>query len=879
MTGKGMRRRCPGPIGRSLGACIALFAASATTSAQEAGALLDRPARLDVREVTLEAALRELQRASGVAMAFSPDLLPPQPEITCECRSLTVRQALDRLLEGTDLEYVPGRRQILIGRRSDNGSVAGVTVLGTVMERGSARPIPAADVQLGPSGQHALTGNDGRFVLGPTQPGEHRILVTAFGYKDARVAVSLGERALHGLRVELERAPIPLAEIVISPGSYGVLEVSPAVMGNAITRDDIEATPQIGDDVFRTLARLPGVATEDVSTQLNVRGGTGRDMLVRLDGVELYEPYHLKDMDGAFGIVDVQSLGGIDLITGGFPAEFGDKWGGIFDMRTRSPPRTGTRTTLGMSMSSLSFISQGSFDGGRGQWLTSLRRGFLQYVLAVTGVDDELRPAYWDLLARGQYLLSDRHLISVDVLHAGDDVTWKDDDTNVRVDSDWTNSYAWAEWAASLTPAVRANTVVSAGRLARRRGGRGGNPRDGVFTPLSAFVSDEADFEFWGMRQDWQLHVSGDALVKAGFDLRGTSGTYDYFSSATYLDADPDGRLIRPTRTTDVELAPSGHDLGVYAAVRTRAPGPLVWEAGLRYDRQSHTGDSDVAPRLLLRWDLGEGTTLRGTWGRYFQSHGLHELNVTDGEDRYSLSERAEQIALGVERRLGAGLAARLEGYVRTVDDPRPVFLNLAREIDPVQEVSGDRRRIDPTRGRASGLELSLDYDRPLRLSWSTSYALARSQYEVDGRWAPRTHDQLHTLNLRGSYRTDTWQLAASWHYHTGWPVTEQFLDAQVSEGPDGAVRALIIRRGFGDLNAERLPAYHRMDLRVTRSFSLPRSTLELYLDVFNLYDQENLRGYHYGLRGDPRGTHTTQRHPGEEMMPILPTLGFRWVF
>jgi hypothetical protein len=650
-------------------------------------------------------------------------------------------------------------------------------------------------------------------------------------------------------------------------------------MGSSITRDDIEATPQIGDDVFRTLARLPGVATDDVSTQLHVRGGTGRDMLVRLDGLELYEPYHLRDLDGVFGIVDVQSLGSIDLITGGFPANFGDKWGGVFEMRARNPPPTGTRTTVGMSLSSLSLISQGTFGEGRGQWLTSLRRGFLQYVLAVTDVDDDLRPVYWDVFGRGQYLLAEDHLLTLDVLSAGDDVHWQDNDTNLRVDSDWANTYGWAGWEASFTPSIRAKTLISAGRVSRDRGGRGGNPADGIFTPVSSYVSDVASFTFWGLKQDWQIDVGGDALVKAGFDLRGSSGEYDYFSSASFHDVDGQGNIVMPTRTRDVALEPSGSELGVYTALRGRRFGTVTWEAGIRFDHQSHTGDSDVAPRLLLRWDADDQTAFRGTWGRYFQSQGLHELNVADGETAYGPSERAQQIALGLERRLGDGMTGRVEAYHRIVSDPRPVYVNLSREIDPVMEVAGDRTRIDPSQGRAMGLELLLDRDRPQGLSWTTSYALARAEQRVAGRWAPQTYDQLHTLNLRGSYRTDRWQLSASWHYHTGWPVTEQFLDATVSEGPDGEIDAFIVKRGFGALNAQRLPAYHRLDVRATRRFRVGGGELEVYLDVFNLYNQDNLRGYFYSLNGDPTGYYRTERSDGEEMMPILPTLGFRWVF
>jgi hypothetical protein len=65
----------------------------------------------------------------------------------------------------------------------------------------------------------------------------------------------------------------------------------------------------------------------------------------------------------------------------------------------------------------------------------------------------------------------------------------------------------------------------------------------------------------------------------------------------------------------------------------------------------------------------------------------------------------------------------------------------------------------------------------------------------------------------------------------------------------------------------------------VTRFVDLADGRLELFLDVFNATDERNLRGYEYGF--DPMGLvgARVQRTPGEELLPILPTVGFRWVF
>src|SRR5437764_5551085 len=61
-------------------------------------ALLDRPARLRVRDVPLVDALRELETRSGVPLAYSPSLLPRRTAVSCPCAESTIREALRLML-------------------------------------------------------------------------------------------------------------------------------------------------------------------------------------------------------------------------------------------------------------------------------------------------------------------------------------------------------------------------------------------------------------------------------------------------------------------------------------------------------------------------------------------------------------------------------------------------------------------------------------------------------------------------------------------------------------------------------------------------------------------------------------------------------------
>ena len=86
----------------------------------------------------------------------------------------------------------------------------------------------------------------------------------------------------------------------------------------------------------------------------------------------------------------------------------------------------------------------------------------------------------------------------------------------------------------------------------------------------------------------------------------------------------------------------------------------------------------------------------------------------------------------------------------------------------------------------------------------------------------------------------------------------------------------LLINERPGPINASRLPAYHRMDLRATRTFQVGGGTLSAFLDVFNLYNRENLRSFNYQIEL-PSGR--VNPNIGETLLPILPSFGLTWEF
>ena len=127
--------------------------------------------------------------------------------------------------------------------------------------------------------------------------------------------------------------PIELEEIVVTPGKFTVQSGTDASL--SLSKEGLDLFPLIDNDVFRAAHIFPGVTSNDFSARFNLRGGEKDEIVVRLDGMELFEPYHLQDFGGAISIIDLGVIHRADLFMGGFPAEYGDKMSGAYSISQR----------------------------------------------------------------------------------------------------------------------------------------------------------------------------------------------------------------------------------------------------------------------------------------------------------------------------------------------------------------------------------------------------------------------------------------------------------------------------------------------------------------------------------------------------------------
>ena len=656
-------------------------------------------------------------------------------------------------------------------------------------------------------------------------------------------------------------SPLKLAEVVVTPSRFGVAEQRAAV-GATLTSAELETLPQIGDDLYRSIARLPGLAADDFTAQFWVRGAPNRELLARLDGVELIEPFHLKDVSGALSIVDPQTIGRLDLSTGGFTVDYGDRLAGVLTMETKTAATP--HTALGISLTGVGGSNQGVFADGRGHWLVAARRGYPDVALKLAGRDDEVRPRYYDVTAKFEYRIAPAHTVSLHVLHAGDALSYQRTN-DPALSSGYDSDYVWGRWQGALGERLSGEAVLSWTRLAWNRNG------SGQFDGFPFALRDHRRLEVLTLRQEWTLTLGERALVRGGVEGKTEESRYDYALSRQSSVVINGRQVVVPT-TVNTRLRPDGGAAGAFLSARWQPWSMLVIEPGVRFDRHDYSHDSNASPRLNAALTLGRAT-VRAAWGSYTQSQGLHELAVADGDTIFRGAERAEQRVIGVELPVGGGVLFRVEAYERLTSHVRPRWENLDNAYDLFPEAQSDRVRLDPMRARARGVELLLSGRANPRLTWNASYALARSEEQLAGRWVPRAREQRHTFYADATYAPNArWQFSTAWQFHTGWPTT----DVVYSLAPLTNGRRVLVSAN-GPIYGLRLPDYHRLDLRVTRRFQLRHSELRAFLDVFNAYDRVNLVGYDH--RVTVSDAQVTDVRKARDQLPLLPSAGVSWEF
>ncbi len=643
----------------------------------------------------------------------------------------------------------------------------------------------------------------------------------------------------------------PIETIVVSGSRYHISrDISASRF--SIDRRTIQNMPDIGEDPLRVTQRLPGAAASGASAQTHFRGGEKNEIGIMLNGQWLFDPFHIRDYQNVFSTVDARAIKGVEVYTGGFPARYGDRMSGLVLMESLELERS-RQSEIGVSVFNTSLLTAGSESNWN--WLLSARRGNLDLVINPKFGS----PSYADFFAELGYAFSDQTRLSINAMHADDRVRVvleTDPEELEQLLSSTQNAQLWLQLDSRWSPRLSSSTVLAVTDYSNRRQGELNDSEK-----IVADVSDIRGVQRVSLRQDWSWQSGDRHLVQWGLRVSYAEADYEYLAVADYfgLPAMFDGQPASIARA--LSAGPRGGSYAAYVSDRWDLADRTILEWGLRWDDQTHTdlpSDAQLSPRLSFLTRFGERTEARLSWGRYFQSQGVHELQIEDGVDRFWAAQRADHLIAGLRYWINDDIELRVEAFHKDLAKVRPRFENLFDPLGLIPELQPDRVRLDPVSGVSNGLEVSISATSGER-NWWGQYTLSRASDRIDGRDEARSWDQRHALQAGLGWSNETWDFAVAASIHSGWPTTDLTLVGDVAIP--------------GPRNELRHGTFASLDLRLSRRWQMRKGSLLAFLEVSNATNRRNECCLDWDVDD---GELELSR---DYWMPLLPAIGVLWEF
>ena len=262
------------------------------------------------------------------------------------------------------------------------------TVRGTIKDADLKIPLIGATIIV--EGIEPVLGTtadlDGNFRLEKVPLGRHNFKVSYIGYETftlSEILVGSGKEVI--LEIELKESSLTLGEVVVKASSNKDRPINSMATLSARTFSVEEASRYAGglDDPARLAAGFAGVATtQTTNNAIVIRGNSPRGVLWRVEGVDVPATFHFPNVDfvggGGYTVFSSQMLRNSDFYTGAFPAEYGNAFSGVFDVKMRTGNTEKREFTAGLGIQGVDFSAEGPFvKGKKASYLFNYRYGTL----------------------------------------------------------------------------------------------------------------------------------------------------------------------------------------------------------------------------------------------------------------------------------------------------------------------------------------------------------------------------------------------------------------------------------------------------------------------------------------------------------------------
>jgi len=748
---------------------------------------------------------------------------------------------------------------------------------GLVKDRKTGEALSGVSLTLD-TGVTVVSDAAGRFSVDAIEPGKHRVTLSRSDLKplESEENFETGKKIEVTYEVDFNT---PEADADADSDDLEIVIIAPTltkqVVSTKVDADQARRVAGTSGDVLKIVENLPGVARATAgSGQVVVWGAAPEDTRVYVDGMRVPLLYHFG---GFRSVIHSDFVRSVELIPGGYGAQYGRGLGGLVKVDTRDPAKDRLHGSAGVDLIDASAAVTGPLAKNLSAAIAA-RRSHLNTVLEQVSSRDPSAffpiPKYHDGQARVRYQPEKRTFVELGGMISSDEVsrTVGNADPAYRKEENKTLDFqrAYLRFETETADGGKVSAMPWLGWDQSTLTGRfGGTP-----TVLEIKSQD------YGFRASYRGRAAPFLTAEVGLDLEAAVHSARRVGSVTTPPREGDARAfgqppsdqinLDTWKTAEGSAAPYIEgDFALFEDKLHLVPGlrlephftsvdKRVPTEGVFAPQGVFTSDTALLPRLAVRYAMSSRVTFKAAFGQYRQAAQPQDLSASFGNPTLQ-SARATHLLFGGAFELNRNITLETTVF-RSTSDGLAVRNPSSSPLVAQALVNGGE-------GRSYGVQFLLRHELAKGFFGWVAYTILRSERKDAGSDAYRLFDfdQTHVLTALASYDLGKgFDIGVRGRYASGYPrtpVVDSYFDS----------RTATYQPVLGAKNSIRIPEFVELDVRLAKRFKLQTSSLEIYLDVQNVTNRKNPEEIAYNA------DYTQRRYI--EGLPILPVLGIKWEF
>jgi hypothetical protein len=730
------------------------------------------------------------------------------------------------------------------------------TIKGKVIDAKTRESVASVNITIVGTTLGTTTDSNGEFSIATAPFGYIKLQASFVGYKTtiSEDYLVTSEKTPFVL-IELTEEYNELDEIVVRRKLF-VKNIESPLSVQSLGLSEIEKIPGGNRDILKVLQSLPGVASNPgFRNDIIIRGGAPSENKFYLDGIEIPVINHFQTQGatgGPVGIINTDLIRKVDFYSSAFPSNRGNTLSSLieFTQKNGNPNRLNVRATLGTSDAGV------TLDGPlseRTTFIASVRQSYLQVLFKLIKLP--FLPTYNDFQFKVKTNVDSNRELSIIGMGAIDTFV-----LNEQVNDDITD-----------TETIKRNNYLLSNIPVQNQWNYavGLNYKIYKENGTQQFILSRNEWKNTSVKYFQNSGILADLLLdynskeienKFRFENKFTSNGYTIniglgleqsrYTNTTF-------QKIANSSGTDVRNYHTQLDMFKYAVFgqfsKRYLNDNLTLSIGFRLDANNYNSEmknplNQFSPRVSLNYALSNRWSLNATTGIYQQLPAYTILgfrnNVNELVNRDQLKFlHATHYVLGVENRPTETTKISLEGFYKGYRNyPFSVrnqisLANLGSDFGVVgtEEVTSD------SEGRAYGFEILAQKKSYNGLYGIFSYTYVRSEFRNNlNQYIPATWDNKHLLTFTGGKKLKrNWEVGVKYRLVGGRPYTPYDLNASSLIANYNISNQGIL--DFSKLNSLRFKTFSQLDVRVDKTWFWKKWTLNFYVDVQNLLNNESI--------------------------------------